>query len=341
MTDDDTHFHAWGKRQTLRNNASISEAVPKYRRFSEFAIKVQRAILGVEFSLLWHILRSDVVVFHGFQRNRRMRVARRLRRTSIYMPHSPSVAADEYLMLQRLSGNTIDASMVDKLREGERLLFAMSDWVVFPCVEASSEYIASFGNELAQKRVSYIASGVDGLSSMGHSNTQHSPEPVVLFVGRYVTHKGYDLYLSAAREISNEGVSARFESLGVGPIEASDNCVVDLGWSENPGEHIQRASVVVVPNRIAYFDLLPLEVASLGKPLVLTAVGGNIAQAKALPHSVMVDTDSLSEGIIEALNRIRADPRWGWANRDVFDAEFTSVEMARRWLSFIRRVRET
>src|SRR5690606_13578654 len=100
--------------------------------------------------------------------------------------------------------------------------------------------------------------------------------------------------------------------------------VHDLGWKDDPMSTISRARIVVVPNRVAYFDLLPLEAAALGKGIVFSSVGGNIDQHALLPDSVACDLENLGSGIERAIELCAEDDNWGRRNIDAFERNFTS-----------------
>ena len=50
---------------------------------------------------------------------------------------------------------------------------------------------------------------------------------------------------------------------------------IEGGWTNDPHSLIAAADVFVLPNRETYFDLILLEVMSLGVPIVLSNTGGN------------------------------------------------------------------
>lgn len=240
-------------------------------------------------------------------------------------------------MVDALLGKPQRRKLYAKLLVREKRLFALADTVVFPTVNATEEYRKSFGDDLL-RRAAFIPSGVEGLSVAGGIDLfpVWGAATKILFAGRYVGHKGFDLYNEAAMALSDDS-SIQFFSIGSGLMPVSAY-VTDLGWTEEPAEYASQADVIVVPNRIAYFDLWPLEVASLGKPLVLTKVGGNIDQLISLPDAVGADQERLVDAILTSVDRVRADKTWGSANQRVFEQQFTREEMARRWVELLRKL---
>lgn len=290
---------------------------------------------GITPRLRAQIEAADLVVFQGFQDPRRLRFARRRGTATCYMPHSPTIYADEYAAMHA------DEKGLGRTRRRmvrtERALFRRADLVVFPTPAASGAYRDAFGAELAVTPVRYVLSGVPRPVRREPDAAASGAE--ILFVGRYVSHKGYDLFLEAAERLSPRHPGLRFATLGAGPARRASSAVRDLGWRDDPIPAIAAARFLVVPNRIAYFDLLPLEAAALGKGLVLTAVGGNVDQHALLPDSVICEPDELDEGISRAL-ALSEDPGWGSANAVAYERDLTDERMAERWIALFREWHE-
>jgi len=278
---------------------------------------------------------ADLVVFQGFQDPRRVRFARRRGTATCYMPHSPTIYADEYVAMN--AGERGLGRTRRRMIRSERALFHRADLVVFPTPAASGAYLDAFGDELAATPVRYVLSGVPRPVLRAPAGEAGGAD--VLFVGRYVSHKGYDLFLDAAERLAPQHPGLRFATLGAGPARRASGVVRDLGWRDDPIPAIAAARFLVVPNRIAYFDLLPLEAAALGKGLVFTAVGGNVDQHAMLPDSVICAPSRLQEGISRAI-ALSEDPEWGRANAVAYEREFTDERMAQRWIALIREWRE-
>lgn len=279
------------------------------------------------------IKRSHVVVVQGFQDTYIANAAKRLGKTVLYMPHSPSVFADEYRMNAETAGGEYEAGEFKRLLRLERQLFEIADAAVFPSIEAKAEYERVFAQVLARKRHYYLRSGVHIEQPEAPPGSGSCARPInVLFAGRYVPHKGYDLFCRAA-ELLGSQPGLKFVSVGAGPIEAGAK-VENLGWRTDVLDVIGSAHLVVIPNRVAYYDLLPLECAALSKPLVMTPVGGNLSQARDLPDVVCssdVTAEAIAEAISDAALKLQQNPEWGARNATAFRALFGSRPFAARW----------
>lgn len=271
---------------------------------------------------------GDLVVLQGFQDPSRLRAARANGATVAYMPHSPVPFGEECSAVGYPPGE------VRSLLRLEGQLINEADLILMPCSEAGEHYYSSFALRPDDPRMRWVGSAT--VRSSARREPRRSQRPVVMFAGRYVGHKGYDLFVQAAEDLARSGVGADFASLGAGPERVTSTAVADLGWSDAPHGLLSTADVVVVPNRSAYFDLLPLEAASMGIGLVLSDVGGNSAQSRMLPDSVLCSVDDISGGIRDALQRLRDDSHWGRANITAYNDHFTPVTLADKWIAMMK-----
>lgn len=276
---------------------------------------------------------SDLAIFQAFQPLQLPRLARRLGKQLLYMPHSPTPTADERAMMRESKGSALPEWERQQLLKLEEGLIRVADGVVFPSPGAADAYTREFGlRRGVLDNVKFIPSGVPDPGQPA-ARRGLSGQITVAFAGRYVSHKGFDLYCQAAKQVAASDGGVRFVCLGSGPIAAQPP-VIDLGWLQKPYEVLREVSVVVVANRVAYYDLLPLEIAALGVPLVMTAVGGNVDQAARLPDvelSPEATADSLASAIRAAVSRVTSDAKYGLANRRSYEQNFTQEAFAHRW----------
>lgn len=216
--------------------------------------------------------------------------------------------------------------------------------MAFPSKGAASHYESAFSELLGTKHIVYIKSGVSinsGGDGYGSFERRKSNEIRIAFVGRYVSHKGYDLFCDAAELVCMTTPGVEFYSFGDGPIKRESAHVTRMGWRSDVLNFLKDVDIVAVPNRIAYYDLLPLECAAFGKPLVMTAVGGSNDQLRDLPDSVAchdICAGKLASSIQVAIEKLRKDSSWGRRNRQAYEKNFTISEFARRWDSVIELI---
>lgn len=288
-------------------------------------------------ALLDEISGADVVVFHGPALISVLRHCQKAGKKIVYMPHSPSISADEHEMILRSNGIRLPAKVYRQRFAEEKAFFDAADIVVFPSPGASEQYRQRY--DIPDASIQYIPSGVPNpaLAVETVAKEKHDGPIVALFAGRYVDHKGYDIFCEAAALRDYDNV--QFTTAGTGPLERPYTNVTNLGWRSDIFNVIMAADFVVIPNRISYYDLLPLECAALGKPIILTNVGGSKDQAELLPDSLLAkadDPESLAETIEAAATKIRQQPGWGKKNVQAFHEKFSAESMSARWGATLR-----
>ena len=282
------------------------------------------------------IVNADVVVYQGYQDAQLAIYSKTIGKHSIYMPHSPAIMAEEIEMVCRLNNKVPHSKFFKRIRDNEENLIDNSDTVIFPSKGSAIKYESAFSDLLCKKNVVYIKSGVDischKFSSKIKGNERGKIR--IAFAGRYVTHKGYDLFCDAAAIFCMHTPGVEFCSFGDGPLKKESPYVINMGWRRDLLTLLQEVDIVVIPNRIAYYDLLPLECAALAKPLVMTAVGGSKDQLDDLPDSIACpepDAEQLAACIQVAVKRLYNDFSWGRKNRQAYEKLFTTEEFAKRW----------
>ncbi|WP_369292660.1 glycosyltransferase family 4 protein [Nocardioides abyssi] len=284
---------------------------------------------------------AQAVVIHGCQDARFARSVHMRGVPVAYTPHSPVPLFREIAATSNgrdsLIGQLRTRRAVRMARANESELFRVAKIIVFPSPGAVEEYADTLHPEWRAK-VRFVPSGVpEPETSSAPTAAVARRVPTILFAGRYVEHKGFDIYCAAARIVQGQ-TNAAFQSMGSGPIAATQP-VLDLGWVEEPSAILNASDIVVVPNRVAYFDLLPLEAAAHGAALVFTPVGGNVDQATSFPASVLAEgtsPTSVAAAILQAVQLVRQSPDWGSQNRESFQQMYSSTAMTRSWDTLCR-----
>ncbi|GLW61720.1 hypothetical protein Hthe01_20690 [Hydrogenophilus thermoluteolus] len=287
---------------------------------------------------LKHICKNSVVVLHGAVHPRISYMVKNRASQVVFMPHSPSLWSDEYVMNYASSGRFLNKRRFEYFKWAEHTSIAYADYVIFPSPNAASIYERAYVDQLSMGKVRYIESGVYSCidEQLVIDSYKKKNKIVVGFIGRYNVHKGYDLFCSVAEKLVSSSV--QFLSFGVGPLKSKKGVVEDRGWVNDISSAILQCDVIVVPNRICYYDLLPLEAAAHGRPIVFTPVGGNIDQSLSFPDSVLCNSlklDDIVSGVKEALNRKMLNFNWGFENRKKYLEFFTETAMLERWDQFI------
>jgi glycosyltransferase involved in cell wall biosynthesis len=190
----------------------------------------------------------------------------------------------------------------------------------------------------------------------GHAvRAELMPDDGVLIgsVGRLDDQKGYEYFVRAARRVAEVHPRARFAIAGDGPRRfALEKLIADLGlqrcfrlcgFRNDVSSFIAALDLFVSSSRWEGLSLVLLEALLLGKPVVVTDVGGNREVVRPGRTGLIVppeDPDALAAAMLEALDGRRAsfdpdlarstaatatDPR---TNADTFDQVLE--EVARR-----------
>jgi glycosyltransferase involved in cell wall biosynthesis len=293
--------------------------------------------------LLEYATEADAIVLHGPIHPTLLSNIRKRYEIVVFMPHSPSTWADEFIMDYAEKRRKISKKRYEMYRWTELINIAYADYIVFPSINAAESYRIAYPDQLKLGKTQYIESGIT-LSQKLPENISRKPAKrlKVAFVGRYNRHKGFDLFQEATKNLQDRA-DVEVVCAGGGPLRVFPH-VKNLGWVNDINALLYDVDIVVVPNRVAYFDLWPLEAASAGKPIVFTPAGGNIDQQAALPDSILaadITTEALEVAILEAIEKAKRDLNWGVNNRLVYLTRFTAEAMLKRWDNFIAKLDDT
>ena len=168
---------------------------------------------------------------------------------------------------------------------------------------------------------------------------------VVGYVGRHNEIKGYDILQNAAKKVMLQNDNISFLIGGKqGNVftPLNDKRWIEAGWV-NPADLFQAIDVFVLPNRMTYFDLVLLEVMSMGVPVIASATGGNKSVQEQTKSLFLYDNtvDSLAETILmlskESLSTMR-----NYSNliKREYENNYTPSLFAERYLSLINQIYE-
>lgn len=166
--------------------------------------------------------------------------------------------------------------------------FNRADCFIFPCEEAEEPYYNNWIGyekikEKKQDKYYYVPTGTKPIiAQQNRSDTRNRfliPENafVICYVGRHNFIKGYDDLLSFGKVILDKYDNVYFLIAGKEePLHGLDHCRwIEVGWTNDPASIMNAADVCILPNKETYFDLIMLEILSLGKIVLASNTGGN------------------------------------------------------------------
>jgi glycosyltransferase involved in cell wall biosynthesis len=231
-----------------------------------------------------------------------------------------------------------------KISEIEKNVFESCKYFMYPSEESLEPYyetISNFGDMIENKNIYYNMTGCKKLTKEGSKKDfckkNHIDEKsfIVLFVGRHNNVKGYKVFCDTFNKISNLVRNITFVSAGIGNIKSPNHKnFVDIGWTEDPGSLISASDLFVLPNNRTFFDLIMLEVLSLGKPILASNTGGNKTISKLDSGVVLFnrgDENDLSNKILELKNDKELLEKLGNKNLSLYNSYFTLEKFAERY----------
>lgn len=174
----------------------------------------------------------------------------------------------------------------------------------------------------------------------------------LLFVGRLIEEKGFDLVLEAVKLLKNSGYDISLDVVGFGDLDPVRKFVSDNGLGEavflrgvlSHDEVLKlmiSSDILVAPHRKSVFDLVMLEAMHVGLPIVSTSVGGNLELIRSEKEGVLVKMNDLS-GLVDGIKLMIEDDalRIGIAdNARRYALDFFSEEaMFKRYGGFFDKI---
>lgn len=255
----------------------------------------------------------------------------------IYMQHTPTSTREEVIASSNLKYYKLLSYFLGKV---ERKFFIDSHNIIIPSRNSINSYDL-FGiitkSEVIKKLI-IIPSGVPKLNVIEHYKFNLKQDKISIgYIGRYHDHKGFDVFINLFKDFKNDP-RFHFYSAGSGNIMPPESInYTNIGWTKNVAELISQMDLIICPNKFTYFDLLPLEVMSIGTPLLLSPIGGNIDLSKYSEGIYLSKSNDISdyrfliESIFDSSYKLNFD-FLKEKNRLVFQENFTQESMAKKYI---------
>ena len=336
---------------SYEQNATLQKLVPSrikdLRRLRNFLALLSREVAApVDYS------QYGAVHFHSTEVLYLQRKALETYRGKVVLTsHSPCVYHEE--LIARLNPRDAEehAEELKGLAVIDEYSFKRADYVIFPCPEAEEPYFHTWDGYEAvrdEAKLRYVPTGIEPVSAKVDRTDLRKrygiPEDafVVCYVGRHNKIKGYDLLQKAARELLDDEDIWFLVAGREGPIYGLEHSRwVEVGWTDDPHSVIAAADTFILPNRETFFDLIMLEVLSLGQVVLASRTGGNNFFEKFGCEGIRLydEVDELVE-LVRVVKASSAEERQAWraAARALYEREFTVDVFARRYASVMREI---
>lgn len=231
--------------------------------------------------------------------------------------------------------------------------FQRADFIHFPCEEAEDPYLNNWSEyklikQQRKEHYRYIPTGIpSAMPKRGRGEVRKElniPEEdfCISYVGRHNAVKGYDK-LKEMGECLLEDEHTWFTIAGrEEPLHGlTNNRWIEIGWTNDAHSYIAASDVFVLPNKETYFDIVMLEVLSLGKIVVASRTGGNKYFEKFKPNGVFL-YDTIEEAV-SYLKRIQSmsmseRQKLGDLNKKMYSENFTDKVFVERYYQFIKSI---
>ena len=267
----------------------------------------------------------------------------------ILTSHSPEPLSMEIIEGGYDWDRKLFSSKYCKLIEMDRYSFNRADYIIFPC-EASDEPYAHRWQEyesIKKKNINkyrYLLTGtIPATVKTGRHGLRKKygiPEDafVISYVGRHNEIKGYDLLRVVGDKVLNNYSDVYFLIAGAAqPLKGLDNRRwIEVGWTDEPHSITNASDIFILPNRETYFDLVLLEVLSLGKIVVASNTGGNkyFREQKGI---MLYDNLSECYELLDSLHSSNSNVlnQLGLSNRNLYLAQFKTRIFAENYLRLL------
>ena len=166
---------------------------------------------------------------------------------------------------------------------------------------------------------------------------------VISYVGRHIKTKGYDVLKRIGKKILDHNKEICILNAGLeSPLKGLNHeRWVEVGWTNDPHSIISAANVFILPNKETYFDLIMLEVLSLGKIVIASNTGGNKFFGKIRAKGIFLyEHENEIEDIIKNIQSMSYSVRnmLQNSNKELFTRYFSNDVFVKNYLYLINNL---
>lgn len=234
----------------------------------------------------------DIIHFHDVRSFYRAKnILKDFKGITLLSSHCPKTPAQEEIEDNiKMDYKTFPKKLRERLEKIDQDSFKIADYLVFPCKEAQEPYeedknIKEILEEKSKNnKILYVPTGIPvkhiekDEEFFSNKGIDGKDKFIVSYIGRHNKVKGYDFLKELGVKVLEKYSDVIFVIGGeiseeFPPIENSN--WVEFGWTKEGYNIIKNSDIFVLPNEKTYFDLILLEVLSMGTPVLLSKTGGN------------------------------------------------------------------
>lgn len=235
----------------------------------------------------------------------------------------------------------------------DEFAFDRADYIIFPCKEAEEPYYNNWERykdiKIRNKdKYRYLLTGIEKkkatIKKEEYRKIYNIPQDafVISYVGRHNETKGYNILKDIASEILKNKNNYFLIGGKEEPLKGikSDRWI-EVGWTKDPQSLIQASDVFILPNKETYFDLIMLEVLSLGKIVIASNTGGNKYFKKIKEDGILL-YDDINE-LITQINKVKKMSKYEQEilsnkNNDLFNKKFTKEIFTKNYIELLEKM---
>ena len=241
----------------------------------------------------------------------------------ILQSHTPQPQRQELIANLPLFVRNLIPNLEKKYEKIDRYAFERADFIIFPCPDAEEPYVNNWSyysiiKEKKKMSYRYILTGIPECYPKRSRNEVLSELNIaeqdffVCFVGRHNEVKGYDKLKKIGQKYLEEDKEAWFVCAGKEePLtRLNHDRWIEIGWTKDAHSYIAASDVFILPNKETYFDIVMLEVLSLGKIVIASRTGGNKFFEKTGCEGVFLyDTIEEAVGLLKKVRSLSQEQR--------------------------------
>ena len=273
----------------------------------------------------------------------------------IYTTHSPVPIHMEMIENiknhHQLIGKLLRKHAFSKI---DKYCFNRSDFIVLPCSEAEESYFKHWKSyrqihDKNLKKYVYIPTGIEPAVAKIKSNEfrkengYSNDDFIVSYVGRHNEVKGYDRLIEIEKIINDKSIKFLIGGKEFPLKGPKINNWKEIGWTNDPYSLINSSDIFILPNRETYFDIILLEVLSLGKPCLISHTGGNkfVLKDKCPGISGFDSNEDCAKLVVEAHQKEKVHlESLNSTIKEYFNKNFRTAIFVDRYLDFLSGIIE-
>ena len=241
----------------------------------------------------------------------------------------------------------------DKLEIIDEYAFNRADYIIFPCEQAEEPYYHTWEKyskikENNKDKYRYLPTGIipikvnESKDEIKKLYNIPSDAFLVTYIGRHNEVKGYDKLKEIGEKILEKYSNVYFLIAGAEtPLKGlKHDRWIEIGWTDKPYEIINASDLFILPNKETYFDLILLEVISIGKTVLLTSTGGNKYFNKYDNSGLFYyDYNNNAEAIEQFSKILNKDVKiLGNKNKEIFEENFTIERFTKNYIEILNEI---